>query len=121
MSDATVSDLIAASFITAIPPTLMAAGSWWSSRKAKHAAVDAKAEAGAANRAVNNRPAGEPPLYELVARAVVIAESVDVKVAGLEESVDRVDRKLEHHLAAHRIEDERRTGRRDRRRRWWSR
>ena len=41
MSDATVSDLIAASFITAIPPTLVAAGSWLSSRKAKHAATAA--------------------------------------------------------------------------------
>lgn len=113
MSEATVSDLIAASFITAIPPTLMAAGSWWSSRKAKHAAVDAKAEAGAANRAVNNRPAGEPSLYELAVRAVTVAESVD-------EKVDRVDRKLEHHLGWHQIEAERRAHRR-RRGRWWSR
>ena len=120
MSDATVSDLIAASFITAIPPTLVAAGSWWASRKAKHAAVDAKQEAAGANRAVNNRPPGEPSLYELAVRAVTVAEAVDTKVAGLEASVDRVDRKIEHHLAAHRIDDERRSGR-DRRRRWWQR
>jgi len=120
VSDATVSDLIAASFITAIPPTLVAAGSWLSSRKAKHAATEAKAEAAGANRAVNNRPPGEPSLYELAVRAVTVAEVNVERVAELAEKVDRVDRKVDHHLAAHRVEDERRSGR-DRRRRWWQR
>lgn len=107
MSDATVSDLIAASCITAIPPTLMAAGSWYSSRKAKHAARNAEQEAGAANRAVNNRPPGEPSLYELAVKAVTIAEQVD-------EKVDRVDRKVDRHLSWHQIQEERAT-----KRRWW--
>ena len=107
MSDATVSDLIAAATIAAVPGTVAGCVAAYQARRSKQ-------EARAANRAVNNRPEGEPSLYELAVKAVGVGEMNSELAADLAERIDRVDRKVDRHLGWHQIQGERAT-----KRRWW--
>ena len=107
MSDATVSDLIVVATIAVVLGIVAGCVAVYQAHRSKQ-------EARAANRAVNNRPEGEPSLYELAVRAVTVVETNGQQVAELADKVDRVDRKVDRHLGWHQIQGEQAT-----KRRWW--
>lgn len=69
--------------------------------------------AGAANRAVNGRPDGEPSIYDLVhqidavgTEALAVGRAALTQATEANTAIGNVDRKLDKHLAWHQIDQE---------------